>query len=145
MALYARIQAGSVAELIAVDPEGPALAEQFHPDLVAALVPVPDGTGVAAGWSWNGEAFAAPTVPVAPIPNVTARQLRLWLVGQGRTLAQVDAAIAALPEGQRDVAAIEWEYASTYERTHPLIGALGAALGFTVEDVDQGFRAAAAL
>lgn len=80
-----------------------------------------------------------------PVPTVTARQLRLWLVGQGRSLAMVDAAIGALPSEVQAVAQIEWEYATSYDRAHPLIAPLGAALGFSPEDIDAGFRQAATL
>lgn len=148
MQTYARIAAGIVAEIIMIDPEGPPLAERFHADIVAAMMPVPEGLGIVEGWSWDGEAFAAPPTLEAleaPIPSVTARQLRLWLLGQGRTLAQVDAAIDALPVEQRPAAAIEWEYATSYERSHPLIEPLGAALGFSSAEIDAGFRAAATL
>lgn len=148
MTFFARIVGGVVAELIEVEADGPTIMERFHPDLVAAMVLVPEGAEVAEGWTWSGEACAPPApveAPEPPIPTVTARQLRLWLVLQGRTLGLVDAAIAALPEEQRAPAQIEWEYATTYVRAHPLIGALGAALGFSAEEIDAGFREAAVL
>lgn len=71
----------------------------------------------------------------APDP-ITARQLRLALLSRGISLAAVEAAIAALPEPQRSAAQVEWEYSSTYHRTHPLITPLGAALGLSLEDLD---------
>jgi hypothetical protein len=65
-------------------------------------------------------------------PDLTARQLRLGLVTNGFSLSQIDAAILALPEGQaKELAKIEWEYATTYTRTHPLIASVSAALGLT--------------
>ena len=88
-----------------------------------------------------------PAVILAPVPApITRRQLRLWLLRKGKTDADVRAVIAAIPDPtQRAAALIEWEDATTYERGHPLIASLGAALGFTAEQMDAGFREAAAL
>ena len=72
MAVYACCTGGIVRELVTVDPDGPSLAERYHPDVVAMLVPVPDGAGVAVGWSWDGAQFAPP----AAMPPPTAAQLR---------------------------------------------------------------------
>jgi len=86
---------------------------------------------------------AGNTIPAAddvqPIaPPLTARQLRLGLVTNGFSLDQVEAAIAAIEDPQqRAVASIEWEYASQFERSHPLIAQVGAALGLTAEQIDQ--------
>ena len=75
--------------------------------------------------------------------SLTARQLRLGLVGGGFSLSQVETAIAAIPdEQQRAVAEIEWEYASQFERDHPLIEQVGVALGLTVEQIDAMWQAA---
>jgi hypothetical protein len=75
MQTYARIAAGTVAELIVIDPEGPPLAERFHADIVAAMVPVPDGAGVAEGWQWDGAAFSPPPAPPPPTADeVRARR-----------------------------------------------------------------------
>ena len=147
--LFARIVGGVVAELIEIEAEGPPLAERFHPDIVAACVVVPDPGEVAPGWGWDGLAFTPPPPPPpppAPVPDITARQLRLWIIGQGRALAEVDAAIGAMPEGVRDVARVEWEYSTTYQRSHPLIEQLAPLFGLaTPAAIDAAFRAAAAL
>lgn len=102
------------------------------------------------GWTWTGGEFAAPPPPPPPVPAaITRRQLRLWLVRHDITLAQVEAAIAALPEPQRTEALIEWQDATQYERAHPLLALLaGAVLGLEGaaldEALDQAFRQAAA-
>jgi len=95
----------------------------------------------------SGELTIAPYVaPPAPIPSITRRQLRLWLLSNGKTDADVRAVIAAIPDPtQRAAALIEWEDATTYERAHPLVTMLGAALGFSAEALDAAFREAAAL
>jgi len=93
---------------------------------------------------WRPEPQAPPPAPRA----ITRRQLRLWLVRNGITLAQVEALIDALPEPQRTEARIEWQDATQYERGHPLLRQLagqlldleGAALDTAL---DQAFTQAA--
>ena len=86
-----------------------------------------------------------------PAPSaVTRRQLRLWLVRHGFTLAQVEALIDALPEPQRTEARIEWQDATQFERGHPLLRQLAGALlkleGAKLDAaLDEAFRQAAAL
>ncbi|MDE3821801.1 hypothetical protein I7F13_05065 [Sinorhizobium meliloti] len=82
----------------------------------------------------------------AEMPSITARQLRLGLVGNGYPMSQVSAVIDAMPEGaDKETARIEWEYATTFERTHPLIGTVGAALAIGEEQIDTMWTAAASL
>lgn len=78
------------------------------------------------------------------LPGITARQLRLWLHGAG-LLEQIPTLIAALPEPQRTTAQIEWEFSSDYQRDHPLVTQLGAALGMTSADMDLAWKQAAGL
>ena len=91
----------------------------------------------------------APPAPPAPplVPAITARQLRLALLGLGLTGAQVEAQIAAMPgtPAQREAAMIEWEYATTYQRDHPLVVMLGAALGLTEAQIDDAWKEAATI
>lgn len=93
----------------------------------------------------EGVTIAPYVAPPAPLVPITARQLRLALLGAGITPAQVDAQIAALPSPAREAAQIEWEYATTYAREHPLIAQIGAALGMTTEQIDALWRQAAPL
>ncbi len=84
--------------------------------------------------------------PPPPMPALTARQLRLGLVLNGISLSSVEAAIDAIEdETDREVARIEWEYATTFERSHPLVNQIGAALGLTPEQIDDMWAEAAAL
>lgn len=87
-----------------------------------------------------------PADPVVPqIPQVvTMRQARLALLGAG-LLAQVDAAINALPEPQRSAARIEWDYSSEVHRSRAFVQQLGSALGLTDEQLDALFTQAATL
>ena len=140
---YAIIDAGRVVNVI--EAEGP----------IDGLTMVPSDEA-NIGWEWTGAMFVAPPPPPPPpptprVPNaVTRRQLRLWLVRHGYTLAQVEALIDALPEPQRTEARIEWQDATQYERGHPLLRQLaGALLKLDKEELDatldRAFREAAAL
>jgi hypothetical protein len=85
-------------------------------------------------------------LPPDPLRPLTARQLRLGLVLHGFNLSSVDAAIDAIEDPtDREVARIEWEYATTFERSHPLINQVGTALGLTPEQIDDMWVEAAAL
>lgn len=82
----------------------------------------------------------------ASLRPLTARQLRLGLVGNGIGLDEVAATIDAMPDGpDKDRALIEWQFATSFERDHPLIASVAAALGLTDEQVDMMWRAAHAL
>jgi hypothetical protein len=72
--------------------------------------------------------------------SVSARQIRLWLIRNGLSLTQVEAAIDAIPDQlQRDSVRVEWDYAPYVERSHPMLIPLAEALGLTAEQVDQAF------
>jgi hypothetical protein len=83
----------------------------------------------------------------SPVPaSVTARQIRLWLVSNGVSLAAVELAIDGIPDQmQRDMVRVEWEYAPYVERSHPMLVPLAAALGLSEAQVDAAFREAATL
>lgn len=130
----ARIESGVVADLWEV----PGL--DVYPGLT--LVEAPEW--VVLGATWDGAEFTNPPPPPPEIPpSMTARQLRLWLVRHGVALAAIEAAIAALDEPARTEARIEWEYATQFERTHPLLRGLAAAvLGLDGGALDAALDAA---
>ncbi|AFL52833.1 hypothetical protein ABIE78_001277 [Sinorhizobium fredii] len=73
----------------------------------------------------------------ASMLSLSARQLRLGLVDAGISPTQVTAAIDAMPDGQeKDRAQIEWEYATSFSRLHPLTTMVGRALGLTDMQID---------
>ncbi len=77
---------------------------------------------------------------------MTARQIRLWLVSHGVSLATVEAAIDAIADTTtRETVRVEWEYAPYVERSHPWLVPLAAAIGLDEAAVDQAFREAAVL
>lgn len=163
MEIYARIAGGIVAELIQIEADGPAIAERFHPDVVAVCVAVPAGLTVQTGWLWDGEAFAPPPPPEPPVPvvpaSITRRQLLLALAGAGLITAEealaaattgavpamIDAVFAGLPDAEALGARITWATMSVAERDHPLIGALIVAELATAGEVDALFVVGAAL
>lgn len=83
----------------------------------------------------------------AQVPeNISARQVRLWLLNNGIQLSQVENAIDTISDPLlRESTRVEWEYAPYIERHHPLIDSLAVYLGLTPEQIDEGFIAASEL
>lgn len=112
---------------------------------------------VFTGNGWALEEIPSPPEPepepepqLAPpsVPTLTRRQLRLALLNRfGVTAAQVEAKIADMTgtPAEREAAMIEWQDATTYERNHRLVVALGAALGLTTAQIDDAWREAATI
>lgn len=87
----------------------------------------------------------APVVAEDDVPaSISPRQARLALAAQG-LLAQVDASIAAMPDGVKESVQIEWEYATEIARDSVLTSSLGAQIGLNEEGLDALFKAAATL
>jgi hypothetical protein len=100
---------------------------------------VRDESGNVIGMNQQAVEDSVPT-------SVSARQIRLWLVAHGVSLAAVEAAIDAIPDAlQRDSVRVEWEYAPYVERSHPMLVPLAAALGLSERQVDQAFAEASQL
>lgn len=92
------------------------------------------------------QAPAVTAPPPAPVPAITKAQCLLWLLQQGKTEADVDAAIAAITDSEaRSVAEIEWKYRQPFHSDHPLFAQLAPALGIDVSALPDAFRAAAQL
>jgi hypothetical protein len=103
---------------------------------------VRDEAGTLVGLNQQAVEPESPSVPA----SVSSRQIRLWILRQGINLAQVAAAIDAIPDAlQRDSVRVEWEYAPYVERSHPMLVPLAAALGLSEDQVDQAFVEAATL
>ncbi len=76
-------------------------------------------------------------------PILTAVQLRLGILGAGISLADIDAAIAAIPDQlQRVRVETYWQYATQFERSHPLMAGMIQFIGLTTEQADAIWRAA---
>ncbi|WP_455918670.1 hypothetical protein [Ensifer canadensis] len=83
--------------------------------------------------------YVAPTAEEirSSFPDLTARQFRLGMVKAGIGLSAINGVIDQMPAGpEKDMASIEWEYATTFSRMHPLVGSISMTLGLSAEEVD---------
>ena len=104
--------------------------------IALSAVDTPQEWAALLAWG-NIDAYEAPSnVP----QSVTPRQARIALLNAG-LLDQVEAAIASGPRADQ----ITWEFAVDVRRDYALIANLGTALGLTGTQIDDLFRAAAAL
>lgn len=84
-------------------------------------------------------------IDTRPVPqSVSMRQARLALLGAG-LLAAAQSALDAMTGTAGEAARIEWEYAGSVGRNSALIGSVGSQLGLTEAQIDDLFRAAAAI
>lgn len=104
-----------------------------------------------AEWSWDGDDYDdlswfgpsdrpslqevldvdLPPPPPSPLPDLSPRQVRLGLLSIGITEGAVEAALEADPE-----ALIEWRYATSIERQHPLVSSLGEHFELPAAQID---------
>ena len=77
--------------------------------------------------------------------KVTQRQLRLALLTKSITAEMVEGVINQLPEPARSGALIEFNYASYYDRSNPLINQLGGVFKLSEEDLNEIFNLAGTL
>ena len=102
-------------------------------------VAVPPEAGlVGDDWRFDGTAWAPPPQPVPQA--VTPLQARRALLAAG-LLDAVTAMVAAAPPEAR----MAWEYATAVQRDDPTLAALAARMALSPAQVDDLFRAAAAL
>lgn len=107
------------------------------------MIPIADDES-PVGQRWTGAGWddvLPATQPTTP-QRVQMRQARLALFG-ARLLDAIDPAIEALPEPDRTVARIEWEYSPDVKRHNGLVDKLAPSLGLTDEQVDALFIQAA--
>jgi hypothetical protein len=53
--------------------------------------------------------------------------------------------IDSLPEPDRSITRITWEYSIEFQRNNPLLNAMATALGFTQQQIDELFQLASTL
>jgi hypothetical protein len=130
------------------DTEGEAQMVDGSGSIVANLVveSLLDYNDAVDAWDVARAAADAPVEVVPPgVPQVVSmRQARLILLQQG-LLSQVGDFIETLPEPQRTVAKIEWEYSQEVHRDKELVALLATTLALSSQDLDNLFIAAAAL
>lgn len=111
--------------------------------LSVTLVGSPNSADIMAALPVGFVDESDPPLPAnpSPPPSVTAWQIRRWLLSNGISLAEVDAAISAIPDAAlRERTRVDWEYAPYIERSHPMLQPLAAAL--EISDLDAAFIAA---
>lgn len=90
-----------------------------------------------ANHTWNGSAWQA--VPVNPTETIVSpAQIREALLDSNL----LDAVEAAVSAGSRKLQ-IWWEFATQFERNHPLVISMATTLGVSEEQLDQLFALAA--
>jgi hypothetical protein len=88
---------------------------------------------------WSQQWEVIPYTP--PVPDsVTPRQIRQALNRIGLRQA-VEAAVAAGDQDVKDW----WEFATEFQRSHPMVIAMGQGLGKTEEEIDDLWRLAGSL
>lgn len=114
------------------------------------------------GWRYENGGFIEPEpAPLGvPVPvSVTRRQLILGLAAMriitdeeglaaaqiGTVPAAIEGYFATLPDGEAYAARITWATMTEARRDHPLIAALAVTLGLSSEQIDDAFRAWAAV
>ncbi len=84
--------------------------------------------------------------PVQGVPQaVTPRQIRIALVMAGIPISTIETAIDSLPEPQKSVTRITWEYSVEFQRNNPLLVAMAPMLNMTTQQVDDLFALASTL
>lgn len=106
-------------------------------EVILATYVLPDADARKAAAEAKLAAERAEHEAAAKRGPLTSRQLRLGLVDNGFSLAQVEAAIEALPDGaDKEKARIEWQYAGEFKRDHPLLMNIAAQLGISTEQFE---------
>lgn len=140
--VYAQINNGIIVNAIVVDENTPLeLFSQGYDNFIRVdeLSPVP-----GKGWSYDGSSFSAPAQS-NEIPDVTPRQIRQALVLMGVSLTDINNALNSLPEPQKTLAMVEWEYSIAFQRHRPLVESVGVMLGWSSGQLDSLWRLAATL
>jgi hypothetical protein len=127
----------------------------FHPDLgywqaiggdaEELLAGYPEGTEQVplkpgGDYEWQDGAWSYVAPPVVVPDRVTARQFKLQLLATG-LLDSVEGWVAT----QSQAVQIAYENSGTFVRDEPMMAAGFVALGFTDQQIDAFFTAAAAL
>ncbi|MBK5571816.1 MAG: hypothetical protein I8N66_36260 [Ensifer sp. SSB1] len=118
-----------------VNPAIPAGVVEISDEDHARLVEYPDA------WRWQNGAVVAYEPPAsspeearAAMRPLTARQPRLGLLDAGISPSAVSVTLGGVLAGpDKNKAQIEWDYATTFDRTHPLIATVGSALGLSAD------------
>ena len=96
---------------------------------------------IDVGWRLVGTDFQPPedsNVALVPL-SVTPRQMRTALVLSGISIDSINSVLDDLPEPNRSIAKIAWEFSTAFERNFGLINSMAPLLGLTQEQIDNLF------
>lgn len=71
------------------------------------------------------------------VTKVTPRQIRQALIINGISLSQVEQTINLLPEPQKSLALIEWEYSTVFDLERPLVKQIGTLFGMNDQQLQD--------
>lgn len=123
--IYAQIENGIVINVIVATPD--VIAEREGEWV--------DGANAVIGYAYKDNAFS-PAVP----QSVTPRQIRQALTQVGLR-ATIEASIAGGDQNAKDW----YEYATQFERNHPIVLGMAQALSITEQQLDDLWRLAGSL
>jgi hypothetical protein len=137
----------SIVELKTKHEEALTKLEQDHADALAEVqADLTTANATIATLQATIADLEATIVELTPPPkpeSVTPAQIRLWLISNGISLDTVAQMIASIQDDTtRAAAQVRWEYGLVVLRDDPLVQQMGAALGFTTEQMDAAFLAA---
>jgi hypothetical protein len=113
-------------------------------------VSVPVSTTVEPWAAIVADVLSGTYGPIAEVPgigvpkNVSLRQFRLALYMNDKLVAFATA-VNNLPQPQRDMLTIDWEYANYIDRNSSLVTTVGAAIGMSSVALDSLFKQAITL
>ncbi len=124
--MYARTENGIVTDTLRVDP-----FTIFPSAYASQFIDAPEG--VQRGWLFDGANYVAPPIAAPVVPqSISPRQLRQALTRAGLR-AGVEAAVLAGDQDTKDW----YEFATAFERNHPRVAAMAAALGVSEQSLDD--------
>jgi hypothetical protein len=142
MTTYARIVDGVVAEFL-TPPEGFALQDVVHPNLLPDFVPMSD-TAVAVGWHYDGTTFSPPPAP-EPSPQagqVSRASFRLWAWrNRGAAPDDLRDVLRTMPDQAAGEALIAFEE-PVYARDASFVQHLISHLAMDADEVNAAFTEA---
>lgn len=90
--------------------------------------------------------YGIPNLPYPSIPRVVSpRQMSIALIMSGISLETIETTIDALPEPDKSITRVTWEYSVEFQRDNPVLNAMAPAIGLTQEQIDQLFVLASTL
>lgn len=86
------------------------------------------------------EIFTEEIIVNTIVPEVvTPRQMRVALILSGILVEDIESVIESLPEPDKSITRITWEYSTEFQRNNPILVAMAPALNLSESDVDQLF------